>query len=1023
MATFGKLTAALMSASQENTLALANLNFDFTLMKWEAPTEYRGLGDCLSTKRKRTAEDGPLHVTARKLSALFESEIPQVPHLIRAYGKRSSEIAKMPTINPQASQSTGVFADYVGADGATIWATATSGEGAVTIHLLACLLARIWTRSEAVSIWSELVETRKELLYQKTHSHGSSFQISDATASRIDVTRDQLASWDASARDWKAGLMYRVLIWLFSSWLQAADEAKRLQQTQLKLVLDNISIPVSTKPKLYDAIIEAWKVAMCALDNLILGQAQRIQSGEVLLGLSSWHLYPDLSVLDGKQHHIKQGDPLISSGGIVTIGLKNRPEQLDEGIFWSLPLAHLRFYGDPVIATCRTGLRESQITFNQFQAVVLGSVLSSWNFLDPNIELPCEIINILGRSLPPGASCGDLGWLGILFETTKLLQNAKNPEKDELHRLVRFGQRRCAGFISDQNARPPPVFGLANLENVLLAAIDRQRAKEFLHNWAAARFPKNILQCAVVRDWAAKYQKARYSKLIAQNARPKKRSREGVLQTNAHGIYTEWLSDDELDRDDGRGYNIDQDYEDDHGEYYESRTLDTIFISPEPDAAPEEFQFLCGMESLGIYVPTSVPILKGFVEETRLLDFERNVLHLSDLRAWFRSGSVDFRVVARKLQSTTQIPRYQNYFDSLRAFSKAHEIYSYLPGARVDLRLTDHSMRSQWWSATTRIQGNMSLGRTFSCIALFETGYLDIDPDSFKDALAICCDNSIFVASLLLRDPLEEAANTHENVCRITGNIGKPGFAILIPPSDPKIKKIDYSSWKAIDHQPFDGRLLDSFSASSLHLSLTGYELALDVGHRGARDHDCIFVETAISLIDSGEWMADLDIIKAQSNWQKVHSRAHLCDHDQNYPPGISLDDLGFLTSADNWFDLLDRPLSHCIVRSRGNTMARLAAASIAVQKGYKFKILSTKACLTCVSWEIHAAIQEGDNSNDEAEGLNDDQSHETDHEESPIHDFQHLLPSLFPGLEAESFQFNSLEPRSSENRRIVFIC
>lgn len=200
MATFGKLTAALAQASQENTLALANLKFDFTLIKCEAPAEYQGLGECLSKGRKDAAEDGPSHVTARKLTALFESDIPAVPHLIRAYGRRVSEIAKMPTVNPKGRKSDGAFADYVGADGTTIWATATSGESAITMHLLACMLARIWTRAEAISIWSELVARRKETIRQKLLEKGDFLPLSEALASRIEITRDQLADWDASAR-------------------------------------------------------------------------------------------------------------------------------------------------------------------------------------------------------------------------------------------------------------------------------------------------------------------------------------------------------------------------------------------------------------------------------------------------------------------------------------------------------------------------------------------------------------------------------------------------------------------------------------------------------------------------------------------------------------------------------------------------------------------------------------------------------------------------------------------------------
>ncbi|KAF2719024.1 hypothetical protein K431DRAFT_229354, partial [Polychaeton citri CBS 116435] len=361
MASIGKLSNSLIQASQETQVALASLNFDFSLIKYEAPAEYLALGQCLSRGRKEVAEDGRIHITARKLGALFESEIPEVPNLLEAYGRRVSEVASTPNANPQGSKAHGAFADHVGADGTTIWASATSGKGVVTMHLLACMLARIWKGSEAISIWSELVQHRKSLLEGKVSTSGS-FHTSELAASRIEITRDQLADWDASAR----------------AWVASADKVKAVQQVQLRLIMENISLPVSRKTELYPAVIDAWSKAMVALDNLILGQPQRIHSGDVLLGISAWHLYPDMAVLQEQTHRVCQNDELIHPGGVITIGLENRPDQAGDGIYWSLPLAHLRYYGVPMQATRYSGLRESQVSFDQFRYVILGSILSTW---------------------------------------------------------------------------------------------------------------------------------------------------------------------------------------------------------------------------------------------------------------------------------------------------------------------------------------------------------------------------------------------------------------------------------------------------------------------------------------------------------------------------------------------------------------------------------------------------------------------------------------------------------------------
>lgn len=198
MPSIGKFAISLVSGMQETTLALANFNLDFAMVKVEAPIEFQRLGNALSKHRKHEAEEGTVHATARRLGALFAGDMPNVPNLTRAYGLRASEIAENPLFNPTGSVTDGPLASHVGADGTSIWAAATSGKGALQVHLLACLLARIWSASEAVAIWSELVSARKNLLRDRLNEE--EFEASTLTASVIEVTRDRLAEWDASAR-------------------------------------------------------------------------------------------------------------------------------------------------------------------------------------------------------------------------------------------------------------------------------------------------------------------------------------------------------------------------------------------------------------------------------------------------------------------------------------------------------------------------------------------------------------------------------------------------------------------------------------------------------------------------------------------------------------------------------------------------------------------------------------------------------------------------------------------------------
>ena len=92
-----QISGSLLAAQNQNTLALANFNIDFSLIKVSASEEYQVLGTALSQRRRENAEEGPLHRTARKLGALFEEVIPPIAELSEAYGKRVSEIVEHST--------------------------------------------------------------------------------------------------------------------------------------------------------------------------------------------------------------------------------------------------------------------------------------------------------------------------------------------------------------------------------------------------------------------------------------------------------------------------------------------------------------------------------------------------------------------------------------------------------------------------------------------------------------------------------------------------------------------------------------------------------------------------------------------------------------------------------------------------------------------------------------------------------------------------------------------------------------
>jgi hypothetical protein len=279
------LTAALASPTSKVDLtavslaAVKEVNLDFSIFKVEAPPlEFQSIGSQLSERRRNDAEIGTPHRTARILGALFEDVIPSTPRLVKAYGIRVSEILELANNKDRDPSQYGMFKGFTGADGTSIWAAATSGRSALHIQLLTCMLARFWEATEATSVWTELTKERKKEILARYKGEESLPLETVAVAALFDISRPQLAEWDASAR----------------AWLRTADTVKRREQTQLKLIVDNIIAPVSADMKVYSSVMSAWKIAVNSMEATLSGAPQSLQNGALLLGLSAWHLYPDL---------------------------------------------------------------------------------------------------------------------------------------------------------------------------------------------------------------------------------------------------------------------------------------------------------------------------------------------------------------------------------------------------------------------------------------------------------------------------------------------------------------------------------------------------------------------------------------------------------------------------------------------------------------------------------------------------------------------------------------------------------
>ncbi|KAK1250535.1 hypothetical protein MKX08_010538 [Trichoderma sp. CBMAI-0020] len=431
MAFNSQLTASFFSSRNENNFSLANASLDFALVRVEVPKQFEGL--------------------ARRLGFLFEQIIPNIDILTAAYGERASEIATSPLFDLKDADH-GPFSGHVGVDGTSIYAAVSSGPSIIALHLLACMLARMFSNVEATAIWMQLVDDRlKDLERASETSQIQGLAALYAVEQGRQILRDDLASWDASAR----------------AWLQTANEVKKREDTQLKLIVKNIP-SIHSSGTTYSNVVENWILAMKTIQDLIQGVPQDVTNGSVILGLMSWHIYPDLNVFSPNRD-VKFNDRLVKPGGVITLGLEAKDKNCS-GVSWSVSLSHLRFYGDPVVVEKRLDEDSDRITVEELRYITFGCVLGSW--AQPaliDVEEAAECFSALGNAIGYCSSSTDekgydsaLGWITPLIDTANSFLSAVEKERESALYFIEFGRRRGRNFLDDKFRDLVPMFGLLN---------------------------------------------------------------------------------------------------------------------------------------------------------------------------------------------------------------------------------------------------------------------------------------------------------------------------------------------------------------------------------------------------------------------------------------------------------------------------------------------------------------------------------------------------------------------------------
>lgn len=720
---------------------------------------------------------------------------------------------------------------------------------------------------------------------------------------------------------------------LVRAWLRTADTAMQIRQKQLRLIIDNLGLVMNREGGLYQSVMTSWNTAMTAMDKLISGSPLVVKEGSILLALSAWHLYPNMSVECSVRRFVDQKDPLIQPGGTLTVGLNMRSELEDNAVSWSLPLAHSRYYGRPAFRTGTSGMSSSRVSFEEFLCAMLGSVMSTWKIPERDFKSAVGIFAELSNILPK------VKWMKTLGSASKFCLNAKGFDLEIITRIISYGTRRPE-FLAPVDQRPSPGFGLLDI-NVLLDALKPKEGStivqakvNFLRLYAS--ISPHDMDGALIR-------------FIDQNQESPDETYDAISwndQASSKRVMLTNIGENKISPRKKRPRDWESIYRTVHDPVYWPDTATTncpdgphtLKLPPTPLGPTQKFEFFCGdPNTAAIYRPSKHD------EPFR----PRNRIRVKDLLPLLRSNLIDRRTL---LNIITKEHKHTKYMHSLQAVTEAASVYESLTDARVDLKLLSRPLHSSWFAKSydrkylsgPREDGVYSSARpvqtkakpsnlvsAFCCIALFESGEMDFDPSQLERAMAVSYGDSIFVSHKMLLDPCQlERPGT---VRRIVGNVGKPGMAILIPPSTTEMPKPCAESWKVVNHSPFDGQYEDNFAATSLHLHFTGYELPVDIGERGKIDHPAYLLETVVSTYDRGQWVADIDI----------HQGLSRCAFGWDVDVVAENTIKGDLVSVDSWAEFLDPPVRKSIVRACGNPFARLAIVAVAAQQGYNYRVIN----------------------------------------------------------------------------------
>ena len=750
------------------------------------------------------------------------------------------------------------------------------------------------------------------------------------------------------------------------------------------LIIDNMHLPIPRKASVYIDVMHTWTQALTVAENLVSGVAQSVNTGEALLGLSAWHIYPDICAIGQRTTIIEQKDHLVTKGGVVTLGLQEHRGRDDPGITWSMPLAHLRYYGGAVSSQRTLGFKTTKVSFDRIVLVAMGSAMARWNNHDAELDSAMHFFIAFAGILEFCHRHGEqrLLWPKSLANQARRVLSSDQVGRQEMARLVGLGRRRYGVFLAPDKDHPSPLFGLTN-PMVCIRLLHQPDQAIATIRGMADHIPVS-LEGAITRHVHPSiggFSMIEYASVFPSN----QTGTNYRWITMPHSWWANRNISMVLDRATYIKYTLRElcgllEYDELIGEvaslvhgpprlmtgkvnkrlgFWEDLEQRVVGERKQRDTIKwlksDHEEFLDAIESP--YRERIYELFLGHGDSRVNLYVQRQ--HMVDQS--LIELPIDF--VTRALESQIAVlPRTSTYFDtptigvegspsyyrSLMALAAAQEVFNDLPNAEVDLAVVSRSLsQAKWAQSLSRLPDFvMTRASAVACICMFESGELNLQPEDLEDVMAVSSSNNLYASEVLFCDPFESPpAHAFRHVI---GNVGKPGLVLLLSPRNSILREPDVGSWEMVNHAPFDGRFEDNFASTSLHLCLTGYEQPVNINDHGDRDSVVHFVEAAVSAHDRGLWHADLDLLRlSRRNWSR--SSAADCPHDEEQAADVSL--VADFASIDNWYEVLDPPRNPAIVRSQGNWIARLALSAIPSPENQKLTIITDKPCCACIDY------------------------------------------------------------------------